>query len=495
MKSDTPKRGDDAASLDPVDWQSFREIAHRMLDLAIDHVEQTGDRPVWRPVPDAVKQELSEPPPFEAQGTDRVCKDLLEFVLPYSMGNIHPRFFGWVNGAGTPGGILADMMASAINANVGAREQSANYVEQTVIGWFRDIFGFPRSTSGLVVTGTSMATLTALAVARFKHVDEEIRQGGQDDGQGALTAYTSSEVHGSVAKAFDILGLGRDALREVKVDADFRMDVAALERRIAEDRKNGFRPFCVIGTAGTVNTGAMDDLAAIADVCERHGLWFHIDGAFGAVAILSDRLRDRLAGIERADSIAFDFHKWMHVTYDAGLVLVRDGDLHLRALSLRPDYLAASERGLAAGNPWFCEYGPEQSRGFRALKVWFTLKEHGLDRIGRMVEENCRQASYLARLVERHDRLSLLAPVPLNIVCFRYLDRTLSEAELDELNAEIVMHLHERGIAAPSMTRIGGVRAIRVSIINHRTQLSDLDALVEAVSATIDELLTQGAAA
>ena len=489
MKTEAPNGDDDEPSLDPADWEAFRAIAHRMLDLAIDHVQSAKDRPVWKPVPAAVKQGLAEAPPLEAQGTDRVCEDLLKFVLPYSAGNIHPRFFGWVNGAGTPGGIVADMMTSAINANVGGREQSANYVEQTVIGWFRDIFGLPQSTSGLVVTGTSMATLTALVVARFRHAGEEVRQRGVGDETGVLTAYTSSEAHGSIAKAFDIIGLGRDSLREIAVDEDFRIDVEALERQIAEDRQKGFQPFCVIGTAGSVNTGAIDDLGAIADICEKHDLWFHVDGAFGAVAILSDELRHCLTGMERADSIAFDFHKWMHVSYDAGMILVRDGDLHLRALTLRPDYLAASDRGLAAGNPWFCEYGPEQSRGFRALKVWFTLKEHGLTRIGRMVEENCRQARYLSRLIDRHERLTLLAPVPLNIVCFRYFDSSLTEAELDELNSEIVMDLHEQGIAAPSMTRIDGARAIRVSIVNHRTQLSDLDALVEAVSATAEALL------
>jgi glutamate/tyrosine decarboxylase-like PLP-dependent enzyme len=261
------------------------------------------------------------------------------------------------------------------------------------------------------------------------------------------------------------------------------MDVRALERMVATDCAAGLRPFCVVGTAGTVNTGAVDDLATIARVCRERDLWMHVDGAFGALAVLVPELAPRLAGIERAHSLAFDFHKWLHVPYDAGCVLIRDERVHRATFSARHDYLAGAERGLAGGEPWFCEYGPELSRGFRALKVWFTLLTHGLDRLGAAIAENCAQARYLGERAAATPELELLAPVSLNVVCFRFRDGHLAPPELDRLNAAIVADLHEGGIAAPSTTRVGGALAIRACLCNHRTERSDLDALVDGVLA------------
>jgi glutamate/tyrosine decarboxylase-like PLP-dependent enzyme len=265
------------------------------------------------------------------------------------------------------------------------------------------------------------------------------------------------------------------------VDDAGRMDTAALERAIAADAAAGLRPFCVVGTAGSVNTGAVDDLAAVARVCRERGLWMHVDGAFGALAVLAPEEAPKLAGIERADSLAFDFHKWLHVPYDVGCALVRDERAHRDAFSLRHDYLAAAERGLAGGNPWYCEYGPEQSRGFRALKVWFTLLTYGLDRLGAAIARNCAQARYLGERAAAEPELELMAPVALNIACFRYRGAGLPPAALDRLNAEIVADLHEQGIAAPSTTRVGGALVIRACLCNHRTERSDLDALLDAV--------------
>ncbi len=481
-------------SLDPADWVDFRALSHRMLDEALDHLQGLRDQPVWREVPPAVKSELQAPVPLDPQGAERVCDDFRRLVLPYATGNSHPRFFGWVHGSGTPGGMLAEMLAAALNANLGGRDHAPVYVERQVIDWSRRLFGFPDSASGLLVSGTSMATLIGLTVARNHLAEGDLRQNGFDPAKAPLMAYCSAQSHSSIAKACEILGLGRDRLRDVPVDAAYQMDCAALEEMIARDKAAGLQPFCVIGTAGTVNTGAIDDLTALADICAREALWFHIDGAFGAAAMLSDNLRPRLAGIERADSLAFDFHKWLHVPYDAGCILVRDEALHRAAFSSRQEYLAAADRGLAGGNPWFCEYGPELSRGFRALKVWFTLKEQGIRRLGEKVEDNCAQARDLAARVDSHPDLELMAPVGLNIVCFRFAPPGLAADALDRLNNDIVIALQEQGIAAPSTTRLKGAQVIRVNITNHRSRSDDFDILLDAVLALGREFLSSGPA-
>lgn len=472
---------EDHPSLDPEDWAAFRQRAHHMLDMALNHAEETGEGRVWTPVPADTKDALAESVPMEAQGTDKTCEDLIANVLPYGTGNTHPRFFGWVHGTGTPGGIIADTMAAAMNANLGGRDHGANAVERQVIDWMRQLFDFPGTASGLVVSGTSMATVIALTTARYAKAGYDVRHEGVRPDKGRLVGYASSEAHSCIARTFDMLGLGLDGLRSVPVKGDYSMDTDALRHMIADDLAAGYHPFCVVGSPATVNTAAIDDLDAIADVCAEHDLWFHVDGAFGAVAALSEKLKPRFQGMERADSLAFDFHKWMHVTYDAGFVLVRREDLHREAFSLRREYLTAQPRGLAAGNPWFCEYGPELSRGFRALKVWFHLKEHGIRRIAEKVEDNCDQARYLSELVDAHPDLELSTPVTLNICCFRFLAPDLSDEAHDDLNAEIVMDLQVDGVAAPSTTRLGGRLAIRVNITNHRTQVGDLDMLVNAV--------------
>jgi len=470
--------------LDPEDWTAFRALAHDMLDAALDHAEGARERKVWTPVSKPALAALQAPLPSEGEGAAQACADLLQHVLPFPTGNTHPRFFGWVHGAGTPVGIVAEMMAAAMNANVGGRQHGAVFVERQVIDWCRQLFDFPAASSGLIVTGTSMATIVALAVARHKASGGQAGHDGLATLPAPLVGYTSAEAHSSVAKAFELLGLGSRQLRAIAVDGDFRIDLRQLAAAIAADRAAGLRPFCVVGTAGTVNTGAIDDLAGLAELCAAEDLWLHVDGAFGALAIMSAHLKPRLVGIERADSLAFDFHKWMHVPYDAGCVLVRDGDLHRATFSHRPAYLAQSASGLAGGEPWFCDYGPELSRGFRALKVWTAFKTYGTERLGEAIFENCRLAHYLAASVTEHPELELLAPVSLAIACFRYRAPDLPPEALDRLNGEIVTDLQDSGIAAPSTTRLHGQLAIRVNITNHRTGPDDIDRLVDAVVTT-----------
>jgi aromatic-L-amino-acid/L-tryptophan decarboxylase len=467
-------------SLDPEDWEAFRQLAHRVLDEAIDFTAQVRERPVWKPVPRDVRDRLSESLPLQPSPLEDVCSEFRESILPYATGNIHPRFLGWVHGSGQAGNIVAEMLAAAMNCNCGGRDHGAIYVERGIIEWCKQIFAFPQEASGLLLSGTSMANLVALGVARYA-ADPSVRTTGLTASTDRLVAFASAEAHESVVKALEILGLGSIALRRVPVHADFTMQIDALRDAIAAERAAGLRPFCVVGSAGTVNTGAIDDLDRLASICAAENIWFHVDGAFGALGVLSDALRPRLKGIERADSLAFDFHKWMHVQYDAGCVLVRRGDLHRAAYATRPAYLEHLPKGLAGGVDWPCDYGPELSRSFRALKVWFAMKQHGTRKLGQLIEQNCAQARHLNARLLKEPELEILAPAHLNIVCFRYRDPSLTEQELDVLNEEIVGDLQEQGIAAPSTSRIGGRLAIRVNITNHRTRRADLDLLVDSV--------------
>ncbi|MCW5751858.1 MAG: cytochrome D ubiquinol oxidase subunit I [Alphaproteobacteria bacterium] len=471
----------ESPSLDPDDWAAFRALCHDLVDQALKAVEGVRDRPVWQPMPGAVRAALREAAPRSAQGAERVGAEFLKRILPYANGNLHPRFFGWVHGAGTPVGALAEFLAASMNANVGGRDHGAVHVERQVIEWCKEIFGFPAEASGLLVSGTSMATLIGLTVARNVLAEGDVRDLGLLAEPRQLVCYASQQVHGSVAKALELLGIGRRGLRLVPVDAGHRLIVEELHNAIRLDRAEGRRPFAVVGTAGTVNIGASDPLAELASLCRAEGLWLHVDGAFGALSILAPGRRGSLEGIEQADSLAFDFHKWLHVPYDAGCILVRRGGQHRASFAREQDYLAAADRGLAGGAPWFCDFGPELSRGFRALKVWFTIKTHGLDQLGRAIAANCDLAARLAGMVREEPCLDLLAPVPLNIVCFRYRGDGLPEPVLDRINGDIVADLQERGIAAPSTTRVGGRLAIRACICNHRTRPQDLEILLEAV--------------
>jgi glutamate/tyrosine decarboxylase-like PLP-dependent enzyme len=468
------------SSLDPDNWEEFRLLAHRMLDEAIDFTADVRDRPVWKPVPQEVRTALREPVPVEGLPLETVCAEFQESILPYATGNIHPRFLGWVHGSGQAGNIVAEMLAAAMNCNCGGRDHGAIYVERAIIEWCRQIFGFPAEASGLLLSGSSMANLDAIGVARHA-ADPSVRTRGFTEKPAKFVAYSSAEAHESVAKALEMLGLGSASLRRIPVHSDFTMRIDALKSTIAADRAAGLRPFCVVGSAGTVNTGAIDDLDQLASLCASENIWFHVDGAFGALCILSDALRLRLKGIERADSIAFDFHKWMHVQYDAGCVLVRNGALHRAAYATRPAYLDRLPRGLAGGENWPCDFGPELSRSFRALKVWFAMKQHGIRRFGELIEQNCAQARYLAARIVKESELEILAPASLNIVCFRCRNSVMTESELDLLNEDIVADLQTNGIAAPSTSRIAGRLAIRVNITNHRTRTADLDLLVDSV--------------
>jgi glutamate/tyrosine decarboxylase-like PLP-dependent enzyme len=475
MRED-PQLPESSETLDPQNWDDIRAQGHRMLDDMLDYVAKIRERPVWRPIPDDVRARFHAELPLEPCDLAEVYRDFTDFVVPYATGNVHPGFMGWVHGGGTAVGMLSEMLAAGLNANLGGRDHIPIEVERQVVEWTRSMFGFPVEASGIFVTGTSMANLMAVLVARTTALGQSVRQSGLGDEGASLTAYTSTAAHGCVAKAMDMAGFGTDALRCIEVDRCHRIDVAALRARIAADRNAGHKPFLVVGSAGTVNIGAIDDLNALSALCREEGLWFHVDGAYGALGILSPALAPRLAGLENADSIALDFHKWGQVPYDAGFLMVRDGDRHRQAFSAPAAYLRRETKGLAAGSPWPCDLGPDLSRGFRALKTWFTLKTFGTERLGAMIARTCALARYLETKISAEPRLELLAPVQLNIVCFRY-----RAADANRINADIVVDIQESGISAPSTTVLDGQLAIRAAIVNHRTDTCDIDALVAAV--------------
>ena len=466
------------AGLDPADWPNARAQGHRMLDDMFDYLEHIRARPVWQPIPDALRARFDAPVPRAPGDLAAAHADFMRDVLPFAAGNVHPAFMGWVHGAGNVAGMLAEMLAAGLNANLGGRDHAPIEVERQIARWAAQLFGFPPSATGLFVTGTSMANMLGVLIARADAFGLAVRRKGVAAYRKRPVAYTSAAAHGCIAQAMDLCGLGSDALRLIPTNARHQIDPAALADAIAADRAAGFTPFVVVGTAGTVDVGAIDDLAMLADIAQREALWFHVDGAFGALAILAPELAPRLAGIERADSLALDFHKWGQVPYDAGFILVRDGELHRRTFAAQAAYLRRETRGLAGGSPWPCDFGPDLSRGFRALKTWFTLKVYGTDALGAVIAHTCELARHLERRIEATPQLELLAPVELNIVCFRHRG-----AEPDALNARIVADLQESGIAAPSTTTIGGRLAIRAAIVNHRTQERDVDALVDAVVA------------
>jgi aromatic-L-amino-acid/L-tryptophan decarboxylase len=468
-----PNSGD---NLDPLNWHSLRAQGHRMLDDILDYVELIRERPVWQPIPDRVRACFNAPLPTAPTDLAAVHQEFMRDILPYSTGNSHPGFMGWVHGGGNPAGMLAEMLAAGLNANLGGRDHAPIEVERQIVRWVGELFGFPVNATGLFVTGTSMANLLGVLVARTAALGLAVRRKGVARSQQRLVAYVSSAAHGCIAQAMDISGLGIDALRIVPTNERHQIDLDALETAIAEDRRAAFTPFLVIGTAGTVDIGAIDSLAGLADIAHRERLWFHVDGAFGALAILAPNLAPRLAGIERADSIALDFHKWAQVPY--GFIIVRDGSLHQDTFASPAAYLRREARGLAAGSPWPCDFGPDLSRGFRALKTWFTLKVYGTDALGAVISRTCALANYLEGRIMETPELELLAPVQLNIVCFRYRG-----SDANRLNAEIVIDLQESGVCAPSTTMIGPNLAIRAAIVNHRTERRDIDELINGVLA------------
>jgi aromatic-L-amino-acid/L-tryptophan decarboxylase len=470
-------------TLDPHDWEEFRILSRRMLDDTIDYLASLRDRPTWQPMPEIVRNSFAEPLPQQPIGPEAAYSEFVHRVRPYPNGNNHPRFWGWVQGTGTPLAMMADMLAAALNPHMAGFNQAPALVEEQVLSWLAQLMGMPPETTGVLVSGGTMANLIGLAVARCAKAGFDIREHGLQGYRGPrLVFYASSETHGRCQKAAELLGLGNSAFRRVAVHPDYRINVKVLRTLIQSDRQENMQPFCVVGNAGTINTGATDDLRALAQVCREENLWFHVDGAFGALVRLSQKLRPIVDGIELADSLGFDLHKWMYLPFEVGCVLVRDPQAHRNAFGLQQDYFGDFTRGVIAGGLPFAHRGIELTRSFRALKVWMSLKAHGVQTFARLIEQNVAQAHYLEKLLQAHAGFELLAPVAPNTVCFRYRPPNLPEAALNSLNQEILYRVQESGVAVISSTILDGRFALRAAITNHRSRRDDFDAFVDALS-------------
>lgn len=464
------------------EWDDFAALAHRAVDDMIAHLRAMPDGSAWQPTPAEVSRALtSEPLPMLPQGEAKAYEDFLRQVLPYPNGNIHPRYFGWVNGSGLPLAALADFLASSFNPHLAGFNQAPKLVEQRLVDWMAELMGFPEGTSGVMESGGTMASVLAIAVARHACLEKTGRDGSLQGTDSPLVLYASTETHGWVKKGMDFLGLGRRHLREVPVKADYTMDIQALEAAVARDKAAGLTPFCVVGTAGTVQTGAFDDLEAIADFSAAEDLWFHVDGAFGALLRLSDQHRHMVKGLERADSLAVDLHKWMYMPFEVACLLVRDPRLHKGTFAYAPSYISSLERGTIAGGLPFSDLGMDLSRSFKALKAWMCLKAYGVSAFAEAIDRNMEQTRLLVQLIEASEHLELMAPAPANVACFRYKAPGLDDPALDALNLEVLLRVQESGDAVPSSTLVNGRFIIRYCNVNHRTTDDDIRLLVDSV--------------
>lgn len=468
-------------------WEWSREeikrIGYRAVDLVAEHLTQLPSEPVFQPFPDELAEQwLSARVPEEGRSADEILEQFAREIEPYPFGNGHPRFAAWVNPPPVVLSIFAEVLAAAMNPSVAGGNHAAVYLEQQVVNWFKEITGFPLAAGGLFVSGGSLANLTGLTVARFAKAGHDVRQQGLQPAAAKLIVYMGEGGHSCLPKAVELLGLGRQNIRLISDDAHFRLDVLALETAIQRDLEAGHRPMAVAASAGTVNMGAIDSFPEIADICRRYDVWFHIDGAYGTPAILTDRYRPGLESVGLADSLAIDPHKWLYVPVEAGLALVKNAELMRSAFSLVPPYLAMDEAAKRVSGPrWFSEYGLQQTRGFRALKVWMALSYHGLKGYKAAIEKDIALAESLADQVRASSDFEILEPQSLSIVCFRFKPDAFDQAQLNAFNQKLLIELQLSGRFFLSGTTIRDNFWLRACIVNPRMAQDDVSQLLETL--------------
>jgi aromatic-L-amino-acid decarboxylase len=478
----------DAMSPLALDPAELRRLGYRAVDLMVEHLAGIANGPVFQPMTPDERRALLDPSlPASPTAPDAILEQIREQILSHPMGNGHPRFFGWINSPPVPFAALADLLAAALNPSCAGGDHAAIYLERCVVRWLMELLGFPTEGSmGLLVSGGSMASLTCLAAARSwvaRRDGWDVRQHGVSAAPAPLSLYMTEEGHSSIRKAAELMGLGATSLRTLPVDGDFRMDVDALRQAITRDRAAGLRPFCVAASAGTVGTGAIDPLDALADLCAEEDLWLHVDGAYGAVGVLDPTVAARYAGLDRVHSLTLDPHKWLSVPVECGCALVRDGALLRETFSLVPPYLRTEEGKGFGGLPWYAEYGFQQTRGFRALKLWSTLLLAGRDGLAQHIIRCNALARRLGSLVAEADDLELLAPVELSVVCFRYAPPALGDnaTGLDALNKAIMEEVQAGGEVFLTQTTLGGKFSLRACVVHYATTEDDLRAPLTVV--------------
>jgi aromatic-L-amino-acid decarboxylase len=471
--------------------ETFRELGYRAVDLLADHLATLvqSETPVRAPVPESLRQRLvTQPPPAEPCNPATLLDAFRDYILPHPMGNASPRFFAWVNSPPAPLGVLGELLAAGLNPSVAGGDHAATYVEHAVLSWLKAWLRYPAASGGMLTSGGSVANLIGLAVMRSVQAEGHMRTEGFQCETHPMVLYASTQGHSCLQKAVELLGFGSNALHQIPVDTDYRLDVTHLKTQIAADRAAGFRPICVAASAGTVNTGAIDPLEALADLCDEEGLWFHVDGAYGAFGILAEQTggaEGLYRGLEHADSLAVDPHKWLYIPVECGCVLVRDAAAMRDTFSLVPPYLRDH-----TALPWFSEFGIQQSRGFKALKLWLVMQQVGERGYRELISRDVALAQALqARLRARGD-FELVAAGPLSITCFRYAPP--GARDLDALNRDVLERIQREGHVYLTSTELGGRLVLRACIVNFRTTEADLDRLLEAVAETGQHVLSHG---
>jgi glutamate/tyrosine decarboxylase-like PLP-dependent enzyme len=471
--------------------EEFRRAAHALVESVADHLAALPSRPVWQPLPDGLRSRLLDLPLPEHSATlaDLVAA-MTRDVLPYAMGNGHPAFFGWVNPPPSLAGTIASLAAAAMNPSVVSGDHADVHLERAVVRWLAELVGFPHTPgAGLLTSGGSTATIVCLAGARSRAMaaaGHDLRRGGLA-GAPQLTAYVPAEAHSCVRRALELLGVGSAAMRELPL-AGGQLDAVALCASIAADREGGAVPALLVGSAGTVNAGMIDPLEALADIATAEGLWFHVDGAYGAFGVLDPAITARYRGMERADSLVLDPHKWLGVPVDAGCALVQRADDLRDAFSLIPPYL---RQGAGAPVGTFAEYGFEQTRPFRALKTWATIASRGRSGIAAQVVRANELARELAALIESQPELELAAAPETSIVAFRAHPDGCPPAGLDDLNRALPEAVQARGRAFVTGTIFDCRETLRACILHPDTGSEHLRTLVTEVTETARTLAAE----
>ncbi len=478
-------------TLDPEHWEETRALGHRMIDDMMDYLQNIRSQSFVMPTQEAIEG-ICTPLTLEGEGEEKVYEAFLKNILPYAGSNKSPRFWGAVCGPGSPYGMLAEMLRGGANSVVEGIDVG-HYVHRQVIDWVKEMLGYPVQAGGVLVSGGSEANFTALAVARNARAEIDVKSKGVQGVPRKMIIYVSEQGHECLERSVELLGLGNEALRWIPTNDKYQIRLDTLKKTIREDRERGYHPFCVIGCAGTTNVGSFDDLNALADLCKDEGLWFHVDGAFGAWVKLSKTHKHLADGMERADSIAVDLHKWMYMPYGIGCTLVKDKLAHYTTFVYGHEakYLKAGmdlvEQHL--DNPH--NLAIQLSRGFLSLKAYMLLRAYGKDKYSLLIQQNIDQISYLAELIRKEPQMEIAAPVASNVVCFRYKPEGLGEEELDKLNMAISRDINQASFWMISDTNLRGRFVLRACNVNHRTKREDFDYLVKLVKETGARHLSQ----